>query len=208
MKILVAGANGQTGKLIVVQLIEVGHKVTALIRKEKQANQVSDAGAIALVKDINDQGLSEDIQGMDAVIFAAAGGNGHYQEVDHHGVRNLVEACQISQVDRFILISALGAHDPGSWGFAYKGYLQAKADGEGVLSSSNLDWTIIRPGSLNNGSAGGQVTLNQQPGGMGSIARADVAAVTVACLENNHSIGKTFELYDGNESIREAIAHL
>ena len=208
MKILVAGANGKTGKLVVKQLMEAGHEAMGLIRKQAQEDQLLSSGAKPLVKDINDKSLAEDLPGTDAVIFAAAGGTGHHQQVDHHGVKNLIEACQAGTTDRFILISALGAHDPGSWGFAYKGYLQAKADGEAELKSSSLKWTIIRPGSLNNGNAGGQVTLNQKAGGMGSIARADVAAVAVACLEDDRSIGKTFELYDGNMPIKEAIANL
>ena len=208
MHVFVAGANGKTGQLIVAQLIAAGHQVTGLVRKQPQAERVAEAGATALVKDINDKGLSEDLSGMDAVIFAAAGGTGHHQQVDHRGVENLVAACQANQVARFVLISALGAHDPGSWGLAYKGYLQAKADGEAALKRSTLQWTIIRPGSLNNGTAGGSVTLNQQAGGMGSIARADVAAVAVACLADAHAVGKTFELYDGGTPIKEAIAKL
>ncbi|MBP2833780.1 NAD(P)H-binding protein [Aquimarina sp. U1-2] len=93
-------------------------------------------------------------------------------------------------------------------GDAYKDYLQAKADGENELTSSSLDWTIIRPGSLHNNPPKNQVTLNQNAGGMGSISREDVAAVAVACLENENAIGKTFELYDGNSPIKEAVSQL
>ena len=208
MKILVAGAHGKTGKLVVKQLIDSGHEAIGLIRKREQEDQLRSIGATPLVKDINDTSLAQHLPGTDAVIFAAAGGTGHHQQVDHHGVKNLIEACQASATARFVLISALGAHDPGSWGFAYKGYLQAKADGEAELKNSPLRWTIIRPGSLNNGDPGDRVTLNQTDGGMGSIARADVAAVAVACLEDDRSIGKTFELYDGDTPIKAAIAKL
>lgn len=208
MKVLVTGANGKTGKLVVAQLLSSGHEVTGLIRKEKQAVQLSAQGVPPLIKDINDPSLSKDLTGTDAVIFAAAGGTGHHREVDHLGVQNLVNASKANNVARFVLISALGAHDPGSWGFTYKAYLQAKADGEIALRESSLNWTIIRPGSLNSGPPHGFVTLNQDSGGMGGIARADVAAVAVACLEDDHAIGKTFELYDGNTAIKEAVAGL
>lgn len=207
MKVFVAGAAGKTGRLIVEQLVKNSHEVTGLVRKEKQADQVAQMGATSVVKDINDD-LKGELAGFDAAVFAAAGSMGHYQQVDHEGVRNLAGACEANNVNRFVLVSALGAHDPGSWGIAYKPYLQGKADGEEALKNTRLKWTIIRPGSLNNGTAQGKVTLNQQVGGMGNIARADVAGVAVACLTDNHSIGKTFELYEGSEPVAEAITNL
>ena len=209
MKILVVGANGKTGRLIIKQLTKRKEcQVIGLIRKQNQAGSVQAAGAEPLVKDINDKSIAEDLEGMAAIIFAAAGSIGNYQQVDHHGVENMVNACEQNAVSRFVLICALGAHDPGSWGKAYENYLQAKADGEQVLKNSGLKWTIIRPGSLNDDHSSGRVTLNQVPGGMGSIARADVAKVVVACLEDDHSIGKSFELYQGNIGIKDAIKQL
>ncbi len=208
MNALVAGANGKTGSLIVKKLIEHDVQVVGLVRKEHQKSSLKAKGAKPLIKDINDPSIQNYLHTIDAIIFAAAGGSGNHQKVDHRGVKNLIEACQSNDTNRFILISALGAHEPNSLGDAYKDYLQAKADGEKELMNSSLEWTIIRPGSLNNNSSKNQVTLNQNAGGMGSISREDVAAVAVACLENENAIGKIFELYDGHTPIKEAVSQL
>ncbi|MBP2833779.1 NAD(P)H-binding protein [Aquimarina sp. U1-2] len=114
--VLVVGANGKTGSLIVETLIDHDVQVVGLIRSEHQESKLKAIGAKALVKDINDSSIQNDLKTIDALIFAAAGGSGSHQEVDHQGVKNLIQGCQANNVKRFVLISALGAHDPNSWG--------------------------------------------------------------------------------------------
>ena len=66
----------------------------------------------------------------------------------------------------------------------------------------------MQAGSLKDDQSTGLVTLNQVPECMQSIARADVAKVAVACHEDDHSIGKTLELYQGNIGFKDAIKPL
>ena len=51
MKIFVAGSTGAIGKLLVPELIDQGHQVTALVRTPEKARQVEAAGARAAVAD-------------------------------------------------------------------------------------------------------------------------------------------------------------
>lgn len=52
MKVLVAGANGHTGRLVVRYLKEKGHEPLALIRDEKQADALKELGAAPVIGDL------------------------------------------------------------------------------------------------------------------------------------------------------------
>ncbi len=72
MTILVAGATGRTGLLLVQELLDQGHKPTALVREN------SDISALPQGVDLRRGDLTDlhdgVCDGMDAVIFAAGSG--------------------------------------------------------------------------------------------------------------------------------------
>jgi uncharacterized protein YbjT (DUF2867 family) len=73
--------------------------------------------------------------------------------------------------------------------------LAAKFEGEQALRASGVPYTIVRPGGLTDKAGGGAgVRFQQGDQGMGSIPRADVAAVVVATLGEADAINRTFEI--------------
>src|SRR3954453_10288473 len=70
MIVLVAGADGRLGRLVVTSLIARGHTVRGLVRTPEQATALAAAGATPLLAD-----LRGDIEwaavGCDAAVFAA-----------------------------------------------------------------------------------------------------------------------------------------
>jgi uncharacterized protein YbjT (DUF2867 family) len=82
--------------------------------------------------------------------------------------------------------------------------LRAKKAAEDDLRGRDLDWTILRPGSLTNGPGTGKVLLADSAG-RGSVPRDDVAAVLVALLNEPKTIGRTLELISGDTPIEEAV---
>ena len=206
MNVLVTGAHGRTARIVVQQLIDGGHAVIGIVRKQEYRRELQTMGATVFVVDISDGDLSAALRGVDAVVFAAAGREGEYDRVDHRGVAHVVRVAESAGARRFVLLSANGAHDPESWGPSYAPYLRAKRAGEDALTASSLAWTIVRPAALTGGSATGRVTLLTNPGGSGSIARADVARTVTAVLAHDNTIGKTLELWSGTVPIDDAIA--
>lgn len=128
--------------------------------------------------------------------------------VDGEGVINLAVAAEQTGVDRFILVSTLGAGDSWDWlpfivrGFFHlmglKPILHEKARSEEYLRSSRLRWTILRPGFLTNARMRSEPVLLPPSGRVpGVTAREAVADVTVRCLRSENGVGQTFTVVDG-----------
>src|SRR3954452_12208272 len=79
-KILVLGATGGTGRLIVKEAIARGHAVTALVRSPDKAGDLN--GAKLVVGDVRDVGvLREALKGQDAVVSALGTPASPFREV-------------------------------------------------------------------------------------------------------------------------------
>jgi uncharacterized protein YbjT (DUF2867 family) len=87
-------------------------------------------------------------------------------------------------------------------------YLRAKAEADAYLTASDLDWTVVRPGSLTNDPGTGRVKVSTTLGSRGPVPRDDVAAVVAASLAGDHTIGLIFELFTGGTPIPQALAEL
>jgi uncharacterized protein YbjT (DUF2867 family) len=211
MRIIVIGASGRTGLLIVEQLIAAKHHVVGTIRNTKHMPQLVKLGAEVALIDL-DKSAFDDIvfamKGADAVVFAAGSAAGESSELDRKGTLRTVRAAEKAGVKRYVSISSIGA----STGLSTRDmsdemqdyYKQKRAAGKHITGSS-LKWTIIEPGELTDGKGTGNVTLSEAAIDSGSIPRADVAAVTVAVLEEPRTAGHVYQLTSGKTPIKTAL---
>ncbi|HMB41370.1 MAG TPA: NAD(P)-binding oxidoreductase [Balneolaceae bacterium] len=211
MKISIAGANGQIAKLLHPKLIQAGHEVRGIIRKEEQANSLKKLGVEPVVADMEvEDDLSKAVGNADAVLFAAGAGPGSGAErkwsVDRDGAIKLMEACKANGIRRYVMISAMGLETPrGSEVFQV--YQQAKLQADNALKESGLDYTIVKPGRLTNDSPKGLVNAGKNLDS-GEIPRADVASVLAAVLSDHLASGLEFDLVSGEKKISEALQNL
>ncbi|HEV2091852.1 MAG TPA: SDR family oxidoreductase [Rubrobacter sp.] len=216
MKVLVAGAHGKTARRLVRRLVENGHEVRGVVRKEEQLADVEADGAepalVDLENDEVDGRVAEAVAGCDAVVFAAGAGPGsgeaRKETMDYGGAAKLVEAAEKSGVGLYLMLSSMGAGDPEAGPEAMRPYLRAKAKADERLRESGLEWTIIRPGSLTEDEGTGLVEAAESLGRRGEIPREDVATAFALALESPNTVGKTFELLSGETPIREALEGL
>ena len=216
MKVLIAGAHGKTARRLTRMLVEDGHEVRGLIRKEEQSADVGADGAEPVVVDLEneeaDGAVGDAVAGCDAVVFAAGAGPGsgerRKETMDYGGAAKLVEAAEKRGAGRYLMLSSVGAGDPEAGPEAMRPYLRAKAKADRRLRESGLDWTIIRPGSLTEDEGTGRVDAAESLGRRGEIPREDVAATFALALESPNTVGKTFELLSGETPIREALERL
>jgi len=150
------------------------------------------------------------LQGCDALVFTAGSG-GHTGGdktllVDLWGALRTFRACEAHGLRRYLMVSALRAHDPDSGRAALRHYLVAKKIADEYLERTSLDYTIVRPGRLTNEPGTGRVRLGA-PGQVaaGEIPREDVAEVLAACLDAPQTHRTRFDLVSGPTAIAEAV---
>jgi uncharacterized protein YbjT (DUF2867 family) len=216
VRVLIAGAHGKTARHLTRMLVEDGHEVRGLVRKEEQTGDVEADGAEAVLVDLEAEEvegrLGDAVKGCDAVVFAAGAGPGSGDErketMDYGGAAKLVEAAERNEARRYLMLSAMGAADPEAGPEAMRPYLRAKARADERLQSSSLDYTVIRPGSLTEDGGTGAIEAAEKMGRRGEIPREDVARTFAAALEDENTYHKTFEILAGDIPIREALRGL
>lgn len=215
--VLVAGASGQTGRLVLERATRAGYRVRAMARDPESARQANPQTYDWIRGDVRDPAtLAAALSGVQYVICTIgaterSGPNGP-EFVDYGGVRNLVEAAVTAGVRHFVLVSSTGAGGGGgAFGWLLNtvlmpGILEWKGKGEQHLRASGLTYTILRPGGLTNdpgGRAGLRFTQGDTLGG-GTISRADVATLAVHSLGNTEVAGKTFEMANDEDAPPDA----
>ncbi|MDR9364666.1 MAG: SDR family oxidoreductase [Balneolaceae bacterium] len=211
MKITIVGAHGQIAMLLHPILIERGHNVRGIIRKEEQADDLRDLGVEPVIADIEKlDDISGAVGNVDAVLFAAGAGPGsgavRKWTVDRDGAIKLMEACHKNGIDRYVIISAMGLDKPrGSE--VFKVYQKAKAEADEALRHSGLDYTIVKPGRLTDEPGNGKVSIGKNLE-RGEIPREDVAEVLAEVFDNPQTIEMEFDLVSGDQSISEAISKI
>ncbi|WP_336762961.1 SDR family oxidoreductase [Paenibacillus sp. USHLN196] len=214
MNVFVIGANGQIGKLVVEQLVQEGkHKVTAMIRKPEQADALKELGANVVIGDLEGsvEDLAETMKDHNAIVFTAGSGGSTGQDktllIDLDGAVKTMEAAEKQGISRYILVSAYGADQREKWSESIKPYYVAKHYADRALFASDLNYTIIRPGGLENEPGTGKIAVGTdlEPG---SIPREDVARVIVASLQEEKTYRMAFDLIAGNHPVEDALGKL
>ncbi len=187
-RILVLGATGGTGRLIVAQALARGHDVAVLVRSAEKAKDLGNVTVI--VGDARDeQALRRAVKGRDAVVSAIGSSVSPFREVTlfSTATKALIAAMKAEGAKRLVAITGIGAgNSVGHGGFLFdrvifplllrKVYADKNRQ-EAIIRDSGLDWVLVRPAILSNKPGRGDVRaltdLSHFHGG--SIAREDVA---------------------------------
>lgn len=202
--VLVAGANGTTGRIIIDILKETkDYEPIAMVREKAQKERFESQAVTSVLADLEED-VSHAVIQADKVIFAAGSGGKKVVAVDQEGAKRLIDASKKANVEKLVMLSSMGADDP-SQSEELQEYLEAKQNADIYLRNSGLPYSIVRPGQLTNDSATGHIKLEKSIGEMGKISRADVAKTLVAVLENAARPNDTFEILEGKTAIATAI---
>ena len=214
MRIVIAGGHGKIALLLERLLAERGDQAVGLIRNPAHVADVRDAGAEAVVCDL-EAASADDVavllSGADATVFAAGAGPGsgaaRKDTVDRAASVLMADAAERAGVRRFVQVSSMGAGQPArpGTGEVWAAYITAKTAAEADLRARDLDWTILRPGGLTDAPATGRIRLARPPVPAGTVPRADVAAVIAALLENPGTGHRTLELTGGDAPVVAAV---
>jgi len=146
-RIFVTGGSGFVGSAIVGELTRRGHRVNALANRRDLPT--SDLVTPVRGNLLDSSTLDRGVAGCDAVIHLVGIIDERpkqgvtFERIHVEGTRAIVEAARRAGVGRFVHMSALGARPN-----APSRYHQTKYAAEQIVTSSDLDWTILRPSML------------------------------------------------------------
>ena len=203
MTVLVVGATGSIGCLVVEEALRQGHTVRALVRAPGKARRLPPKAQVVRGDVTRPDTLPAAVDGVDAVVFTLGSdgaGKVGAESVDYGGVRNVLGALG-SRTARLALMTSIGVTNRAG---AYNRTTEAhdwKRRSERLVRASGLPYTIVRPGWFDyNGPNEHRLVLLQgdtrQAGDSsdGVIARCQIAEVLVRSLCSDHAMRKTFEL--------------
>jgi uncharacterized protein YbjT (DUF2867 family) len=197
--VLVVGATGRTGRLVVAAAAEQGLQPRALARDTDRAREMLPAAEVVHGDLERPATLATAVRGVDAVVFAhGPNGDGRpnsYELIDYGGVAHVLREFQ-GQRPRIALMSTIFAtrreHPFNEGGRALDWKLRA----ERLVRASGAPYTIVRPGWLDKTPPSDQaLTVDQGDTGVGGVSREQVAQVLVRSLVTGTAEGKTFELF-------------
>jgi uncharacterized protein YbjT (DUF2867 family) len=202
--ILVAGANGTTGRII-IDLLKKSENYTpiAMVRKQEQKERFEKENVSTVLGDLEND-LSDALKNADKVIFAAGSGGNKVKEVDQEGAKRFTDAAKKAGAKKFVMLSSMGADNPPIMP-ELEEYLKAKQNADEYLRASGLNYSIVRPGGLTNDDGTGKIELQQKLNKQGEISRSDVAKTLVEALADDVKHNQTFEIISGEQSIEKAL---
>jgi uncharacterized protein YbjT (DUF2867 family) len=212
MLVVIAGAHGKVGRRLARALVARGDRIRGLIRNPDHAADLGADGSEPVVCDLEAATVDDvaaALVGADAVVFAAGAGPGsgaaRKLTLDRDGAIKLLEAAGSVGVDRYVMVSSVGAESPPDGDDVFSVYLRAKAEADRALADSDRAWTIVRPGFLTDDPGTGRVWIGTEPF-RGEVARDDVARVLAAVLHEPRSVHRTLYVSGGDKSVEDALA--
>jgi uncharacterized protein YbjT (DUF2867 family) len=201
--VLVVGATGSIGRLVVEAALRKGYAVRALARDARKARRLL-PGAEVVVGDLTrPETLAAAVDGVDAVVFthgSNGGAKAGAEAVDYGGVRNVLAALRGGPV-RIALMTAIGVTNrEGPYNRTTEAH-DWKRRAERLVRASGLPYTIVRPGwfDYNQPDEHRLVLLQGDRRHAGDptdgvVARRQIAEVLVASLTSDAAVRKSFEL--------------
>ncbi|MBM6612515.1 MULTISPECIES: NAD(P)H-binding protein [Enterobacteriaceae] len=213
--VFIIGGAGKVGRRLAQKLSEQGHTPRSLYRAPEQEDSLLALGAIPIrgsLLELDAERLAALYGESEIIVFTAgAGGKGGQdmtRAIDGRGLEIAVDAAKLAGIKRFILVSAF----PESFRAkgmpeSFENYMFVKKQADVYLAQSDLDWVILRPGTLlddpgQNGIRAGLAIP------YGDVSRDDVAW-TLAEIINRPTVNRIIiELTAGNEAISTAIMQM
>lgn len=203
LTVLLVGATGSIGSLVVKEALDAGHAVRALARDARRAAGLPHMTQVVVGDVTQPDTLLAAVDGVDAIVFTLGSdgmGKAGAESIDYGGVRNVLAVLGRRAV-RIALMTSVGVTNrTGSYNVATEAH-DWKRRSERLVRASGMPYTIVRPGWFDF-NAKDQHRLHLLQGDQrhtgtpndGVISRRQIAQVLVRSLTSDQALGKTFEL--------------
>ncbi len=190
-KVLVTGATGSTGSLLIPKLLEAGINVRLFVRDESKARQFKELGAEIAAGDLDEpETIPAALEGIDKVYFLTWNG-----------------PSQLKQVENFIKVVKETGKNPhiirhSMWGPENSRIIKQGLQAEELIKSSGLLWTMLKPTffmqntmmAVQTISTGDTIYWDMNDGKLAMIDLRDVADAAFAVITGEGHEGKSYIL--------------
>ena len=197
MKIVVFGASGRVGQLIVKKLLANGYVVRAIVHSH---NPFGASSKLEVTKgDVHSaENVQAAVKDCGAVVCALSSWGTNTKDIQVAAMTNIIPAMKAEGISRIVSVTGAGvidSNDPPSW-LARLGRVfirlvsrQVFDDGEkhlALLNQSGLDWTVLRSPVMKQKGKPGYFTLSSKaPAPWATVVRDDVAQAMTDLLANS-----------------------
>jgi putative NADH-flavin reductase len=158
-KILVFGASGKAGKIIVEKLLKEGYTVQAFVRDFRKVDHIiHDNFSIVEGNIRNSQSVERAVKDCDIIVSALGNMKLLRNTIISDGVASIIGAMKLHGKSRLIYISSLGVGDSkGQLGLIpnliylptfLRNVFRDKERQEKLIHESGLAWTLVRPANF------------------------------------------------------------
>jgi putative NADH-flavin reductase len=195
MRILIFGATGATGRQLVAQSLAAGHDVTAFARTPSKMSTTHPRLRVVQGDVLDEASVDAAMPGHDVVMIALGTRLTGDDKTISLGTDHVLAAMRKHGVQRLIVESAWGTGDSSRYGgfllnrivrpLLLKHPYEEHELQERAVATSDVDWTVVRPGRLTNGAKSRTLRGSRTPQGLKQKAsRAEVAAFMIGEAEH------------------------
>jgi putative NADH-flavin reductase len=200
MRITVFGATGRTGVPLVRQALDRGHEVVAFVRSPERLPVTGDALTVVEGDVYTGDGVPGAVDGADAVVSVLGQTSDGPDDLLTVAGDHITAAMDEAGVSRFVTLVGAGVREEGeSVSFSGKvmgtllkvlarDALEDAAEHVRRVSTTDLDWTVVRAPRLTDGTGTGGYRAGDIELGFESVARADVATFLLDCVEHEEHV--------------------
>lgn len=194
--IVIFGAGGKVGSLLVEYALADGYRVTAFVHRHH--NLPNDPHLTIVKGDVsNAADVEKAVSGADAVLSALSSWGTPKKDVLSVGMKSIIPAMQKHKLKRIVSLTGADARAPGDHlgiihrlSYPILGIMAGKVlhDGENhiaLLATSNLDWTVLRSPVMLSGQKMTYNLSDKRPLPTAVVNRRAVARAMIDQIEDN-----------------------
>ncbi len=214
MNLIIFGASGSIGRLLVDQALAAGHFVTAFVRDPARLPTKHPQLRVVVGDVMKAESVAAALPGHDAVLCAlgvlpnAKADSKRTQRnvpVCSTGTSHILAAMAKSGTRRLVVLTAANVGESrrtGRFGAAFIIWLvigdimEDKEKQEALIKASSTDWTIVRPVKLTTKPASHRVKSGEDLSWslLSSVSLADTAEFMIAALSDTATIGRAITI--------------
>jgi uncharacterized protein YbjT (DUF2867 family) len=207
--VVIAGATGRVGRLVVNEVLARGFNARAILIPpfdspdqpeftEKKVEMVE--GDLTSV-----EALEKAVEGADYLISVIGSkkpfSKKENDKIDNMGNQNLTRAAKAKGLKRVVIVSSNGVGN-SRWAInlmhklSMNRILRAKEKSEAFIQSYGMEYTLLRPGGYNEKDLSGEIVFGEGGGLSGLIGRGGIAKTCADAITNPAMKNRTFEVMD------------